>query len=210
METLFSMLGLYQLSALMLPGAVGVSGAYYAIAGKPHDPSTAAVLGLVVLFYVAGNVIQGAAVLWEGLYWRRAGGWPSARRMTPGDAKAYDDALRELIQTKLDTLVGSDTAILSVGKKFALARAELRRQNQDVRSESFNSIYGLSRGLVSAGVLVVGIAIVCVLVGHDAHRNWIMAVVVGVCVIPVFVRFVRFSSYFADQVWQDFAALPTS
>lgn len=210
METLFSMLGLYQLSALMLPGAVAVSGAYYAVAGKPHDPSTAALLGLVVLFYVAGNVVQGIAVLWEGRYWRTAGGWPSARRMTPADAKAYDPALRALIQTKLDGLVGSDTSPLPAGEKFALARAELRRQGQDVRSESFNSIYGLSRGLVTAGVLVVVVALVCVIVGHGAHRNWIMGVVALACVVPVFLRFKRFSFYFADEVWKDFAALPTS
>jgi hypothetical protein len=210
METLFSMLGLYQLSALMLPGAVGVSGAYYAVAGKPHDPSTAALLGLVVLFYIAGNVVQGIAVLWEGRYWKAAGGWPSVRRMTPGDTKTYDPTLRELIQTKLDALIGSDTSALPVGKKFALARAELRRQSQDVRSESFNSIYGLSRGLVSAGALVVVIAFVCVILGHAAHRNWIMGAIVLACVVPVYVRFVRFSFYFADQVWQDFAALPTS
>jgi hypothetical protein len=210
METLFSMLGLYQFSALMLPGAVAVSGAYYAIAGKPPDPSTAALLGLVVLFYIAGNVVQGVAVLWESRYWKKAGGWPSARRMTPGDAMAYDDGLRDLIQTKLDKLVGSDTSALPVGKKFALARAELRRLGQDVRAESFNSIYGLSRGLVSAGVLVVVVALVCEIVGHAAHRNWIMGAIALTCVVPVFVRFRRFSFYFADQVWQDFAALPTS
>jgi hypothetical protein len=208
METLFSMLGLYQLSALILPGAVAVSGAYYAIAGVPPDPSTAAVLGLVVLFYVAGNVVQGAAVVWESRYWKRAGGWPSERRMTPSDAKAYDATLRELIQAKLDTLVGSDTSALPVGEKFALARAQLRRQSQDARSESFNSIYGLSRGLVSAGVVVVVVALVCMTVGHASHRNWITAVIVGACVVPVFLRFQRFSFYFADQVWKDFAALP--
>jgi hypothetical protein len=210
METLFSLLGLYQLSALMLPGAVGVAGAYYAIAGVPPDPSTAAVLGLVVLFYLAGNVIQGAAVVWEGRYWTRSGGWPSARRINADDSKAYDPAFRALIQAKLDALVGVDTADLPVGKKFALARAELRRLGQDTRSESFNSIYGLSRGLVSAGVLVLVILLVCALVGHAVHRDLITAAIVAACIVPVFVRFQRFSYYFADQVWQDFAALPSS
>src|SRR5262249_23768372 len=151
------------------PGAVAVSGAYYAVAGLPPDPSTAVVLGLVVLFYIAGNVVQGAAVFWEARYWQRTGGWPSAPRLAPKDPKAYDAGLRELIQAKLDKLTGTDTSMLPVGEKFALARAELRRQNQDVRSESFNSIYGLSRGLVSAGVLVVAFALVCVIVGHAAH-----------------------------------------
>ena len=87
---------------------------------------------------------------------------------------------------------------LPVGERFALARAKLRRQGQDVRSESFNSIYGLSRGLV------------CVTVGHATHRNWIMAGVVAASVVPVFARFARFSFYFADQVWKDFPALPTT
>jgi hypothetical protein len=210
METLFSMLGLYQLSALMLPGAVAVSGAYYAVRGLPADPSTAAVLGLIVLFYVAGNVIQGTAVLWEGTYWKKSGGWPSIRRMSSGDPKAYDAALRALIESKLEAFFGADNSSLPTGERFALARAELRRQGQDTRSESFNSIYGLSRGLVSAGVLVVAVSLVCVIVGHAAHRNWIMAVIVGAAAVPVFVRFVRFSFYFADQVWRDFAALPTS
>jgi hypothetical protein len=207
METLFSMLGLYQLSALVLPGAVAVAGAYYAVAGVPPDPSTAAVLGLLVLFYIAGNVVQGAAVVWEAWYWKQSGGWPSTRRMTPNDPKAYNAALRQLIQTKLDKVVGSDTSALPIGEKFALARAELRQQSQDVRSESFNSIYGLSRGLVSAGALVVLVALVCVIAGHAMHRNWILALVVGVCAVPVFLRFQRFSVYFADQVWRDFAAL---
>ena len=51
-------------------------------------------------------------------------------------------------------------------------------------------------------------ALVCVTAGHATHRNWIIALVVAACVIPVFVRFVRFSFYFGDQVWRDFAALP--
>jgi hypothetical protein len=210
METLFSLLGLYQLSALILPGAVGVSGGYYAISGLPPDPSTAAVLGLVVLFYVAGNVIQGAAVTWESRYWTRSGGWPSARRMTPNDPKAYEVPFQELINAKLDAVVGTGTANLPVGKKFALARAELRRQAQDTRSESFNSIYGLSRGLVSAGVLVLAVMLVCAAVDHARHRDLIAAAVVAACIVPVFLRFQRFSYYFADQVWQDFAALPKS
>lgn len=208
MDTLFSMLGLYQLAALVLPGAIGVTGVYYAVAGVPPNPSTAAVLGLLLLFYVAGNVVQGAAVVWEAWYWKRSGGWPSTRRMTQNDSKAYDGVLRALIQTKLDKLTGSDASALPVGEKFALARAELRRQGQDVRSESFNSIYGLSRGLVTAGAVVVLVTLVCLIAGHATHRNWILAVVVGVCMAPVFLRFQRFSFYFADQVWRDFAALP--
>jgi hypothetical protein len=208
METLFSLLGLYQLSALLLPGAVGASTAYFAVAGLPPDPSTAAVLGLVVLFYVAGNVIQGAAVLWESRYWKLMGGWPSTRRMTPDDGNAYDAAFRAIVQAKLDALVGAPTGTLPVTNRFALARAELRRQGQDTRAEGFNAIYGLSRGLVTAGVLGLAVLLACATARHGAHRNLIAASVIGASLIPVFVRFHRFGRYFADEVWHDFAALP--
>jgi hypothetical protein len=207
METLFSLLGLYQLSALVLPGAVAASVAYYAVAGLPPGPSTAAVLGLVVLFYIVGNVIQGAAVVWEARYWKLMGGWPSTRRMTPGDGDAYDLSLRTLVQAKLDALVGAPTDRLPVRDRFALARAELRKQGQDGRAEGFNAIYGLSRGLITAGVVGLAVLLVCAAAGHEAHRNVIAASVIGGSIVPVFVRFHRFGKYFADQVWHDFAAL---
>lgn len=208
METLFSLLGLYQLLAVALPGAVAVGGAYYAVAGMPSDPSAAGVIGLVVLFYVAGNVVQGIAVLWEAPYWRRAGGWPSTRRMSGSDSESYDGRFRDLIQSRLDRLAGADTAAIPVTEKFALARAELRRQSQDSRAESFNAIYGLSRGLVTSAVLVVVVMLAYAAAGDHAHRNLIAAAVVAASAVPVFIRFRRFSVYFADQVWRDFAALP--
>lgn len=208
MESIFSLLGLYQILAVALPGAVAVGGAYYAVAGLPTDPSAAALIGLLVLFYVAGNVVQGVAVLWEAPYWRRAGGVPSTCRMTNGDSKAYDPALRSVIQDQLDRLLGTDTAAIPVPDRFALARAELRRRSQDSRAEGFNAIYGLSRGLVTAGVLVLVLMLACVAAGEDVQRNLIAAAVVAASGIFVFVRFRRFSFYFADQVWHDFAALP--
>jgi hypothetical protein len=207
METLFSLLGLYQLLAVALPGAVAAGGTYYAVAGLPSDLSAAAVLGLVVLFYIVGNVIQGVAVVWEAPYWQRSGGWPSSRRMTRSDSKAYDDAFRQLIQSKLDKVAGTDTAAMSIDERFGLARAELRRQGQDTRAESFNATYGLSRGLVTAAAVVVVVMLVCAIVGHEVHRNLIAAAIVAASAVPLFHRFRRFGFYFADQVWRDFAAL---
>jgi hypothetical protein len=208
METLFSLLGLYQLLAIMLPGAVVGAGAYYAIAGLPPDPSTAAVLGLIVLFYIVGNAVQGTAVVWEAPYWARSGGWPSTRRMTPSDSKAYDEAFRQLIQTKLDAVAGVQTAAMPISERLGLARAELRRQGQDTRSESFNATYGLSRGLVTGAVVVAVVMLICAIVGHAAERNLIAAAIVAATTVPIFNRFRRFGFYFADQIWRDFAALP--
>jgi hypothetical protein len=210
MDSLFSILGLYQLSALVFPGWVAVTGAYYAVWGLPPDPSTAAVLGIIALSYVAGNVVQGTAVLWEGRYWGLAGGWPSTRRMTPDDAAAYDPALRAAVQAKLDLLIGSPTGSMPVRDRFALARAELRKQGQDGRSEALNAIYALSRGLATSGAFVAIVMLACAIVGHAAKRDLIAAAIIAACVGPVMVRFHRFSRYFADQVWHDFAALSSA
>jgi hypothetical protein len=207
METLFSLLGLYQLLALLLPGAVATSGIYFAVSGLPPDPTTAGVLGLIVLFYIAGNVIQGVAVAWEGRYWNSVGGWPSNRRMTAGDAKAYDGGFRSLIQAKLDVVAGQPTVELSVADRFGLARAELRKLGQDGRAEGFNAIYGLCRGLATAGVLTLVVLLIAAAAGHEVQRNLITAAIVAAGLIPLLVRFHRFSFYFADQVWRDFAAL---
>jgi hypothetical protein len=201
-EKLFSLLGLYQLLAVLLPGAVTTAGVYFAINGLPPDPTAAAVLGLIVLFYVVGSAVQGVAVAWEVRYWDRRGGWPSARRLTPDDAKAYNPAFRKLFQTKLDALFGSATADLPIPDRFALARAELRRRKLDDRAESH-----LSRGLVTAAVIIVATLLVATLVHHAAHRNLIAAAIIGAAVVPIFHRFKRFGWYFADQVWRDFVAL---
>jgi hypothetical protein len=152
-------------------------------------------------------VIQGAAVLWESPYWKLMGGWPSARLMTPGDGAAYDASFRTLVQTKLDVVAGSPTDKLPIADRFALARSELRKLGQDGRAEGFNAIYGLSRGLVTAGVVACVVFVVCAAVDHDPHRNLIAAAVTGASLVLVFVRFHRFGKHFADQVWHDFVAL---
>jgi hypothetical protein len=149
-------------------------------------------------------VIKGAAVGWEPWYWKLTGGWPSERRMTPGDNRAYDDTFRSLVQAKLDALVGSPTSGLPVARRFALARAELRKQSQDARAEAFNAIYGLSRGLLMAGAICVIAFVIAAAFGHDVVRNLLAAVIVGAAAVPIGMRFHRFSFYFADQVWQDF------
>ena len=163
---------------------------------------------MVVLFYVAGNVVQGAAVVWEAIYWAKTGGWPSTRRMTQGDAKAYSEPFRALIQAKLDRIAGTETATLPVPDRFGLASSELRRQGQDTRAESFNATYGLSRGLLTAAAIVLIVMLVCAAAHHDAHRNLIAAAVIAGSAIPVYNRFRRFGFYFADQIWRALAALP--
>jgi hypothetical protein len=207
LDTIFSLLGLYQLSALVVPGAVATGGIYYAVQGMPPNPTAAAVLGLLLVFFVVGASVQGVAVLWEKPYWKATGGLPSDRLVDPGDAKAYAESFRQLLIARLDAQVVASTASLPSKERFVLARAELRRQNQDGRAESLNATYGLSRGIVTAGAVTVIVALICACVGHAVHRNLIVAAVVAAVAVPIGIRFHRFAWWFAREVWQDFAAL---
>ena len=207
MDTIFSLLGLYQLSALVVPGAVATGGAYYAVEGMPPNPTAAAVLGLLLVFFVVGASVQGVAVLWEKRYWEATGGLPSDRLVDAEDSKAFAETFRDLLVARLDILIGASSASIPTKQRFALARAELRRQNQDGRAESFNATYGLSRGIVTAGAATVIVAVVCACIGHEVQRNLVLAAVVAAVAVPIGIRFHRFAWWFAREVWQDFAAL---
>src|SRR5438445_8653502 len=73
---------------------------------------------------------------------------------------------------------------MSINERLGLARAELRRQGQDTRSESFNVTYGLSRDLVTEALLVLVVMVVCAIVHHNAHRNLIAAAIVAAGAVP--------------------------
>jgi hypothetical protein len=209
MERLFSLLGIYDLLGLILPGGLFAAGTYWAFAGFPQEPGGATTLGLVALFFIAGVLVQGAAVLWEGRYWQWRI-WPSQRLML--EAKegrvVLDDALKSLIEVRLNAAYGEEAAQLSTSARFALARAELRALGLGGRSELFNAHYSMARGLVTATAGLVVVFAVAAATTEDHRRN-LVALAVALAAWPFFFnRFRRFSDWFARQVWQDYAALP--
>lgn len=208
MERLLSLLSLYDLLGFILPGGLLAAGTYWAFAGLPDEPGGAATLGLIGLFFIVGELVQGVGVLWESRYWKRVT-WPSERLMAePKEGReALGDKMQAMIEAKLVADHGEAAAELSPASKFALARADLRARGLDGRSELLNARYSMARGLVTGttGLIVV----FAVAAGTtDDHRRNLIALAVSAAAWPFFFnRFRRFGDWFARQAWQDYAAL---
>jgi hypothetical protein len=200
MDRLFSLFTLYDLLGFLLPGALVVGGTYWAVEGIPSEPGAAGAIALVAAFFIAGELVQGVAVLWERVYWKRHGGWPSTKLLSDADGD-----LRRLTRARLALETGDEVDNLAPTTIFELARAELRRQQLDGRAELMNARYALARGLVTASAylsLVFGVAVA----KGDADA---VALVLALAAVPIFLhRFHRFGYWFARQVLQDYAGLP--
>src|SRR5205814_146970 len=123
-----------------------------------------------------------------------------------GKTGAYDDALRELILSRVKGLTGRDD--LKANDAFAVARAELRARQFDGRAELMNTMYGLCRGLTTTAGILVLVFVAAGFVTGDWRR---LAIGIGVMVVALVLylrRADRYSYRFADQVWRDFAATP--
>lgn len=207
MERLLSLLSFYDLLGFILPGGLFAAGTYWAFAGFPDEPGGATTLGLIALFFIAGELVQGAAVVWESRYWKRAT-WPSERLMLERQEgrAVLSDTLKSMIEAKLAAVYGEAAQHLSISSKFALARADLRARGLDGRSELLNARYSMSRGLVTATAgLIVAFGVAAATT--DDHRRNLVALIVAVAAWPFFFnRFRRFADWFARQVWQDYAA----
>jgi hypothetical protein len=57
-DRLFQPLSTYEIVGLVIPGSVAVAGVYLALFGSPGDVSATAAFGLVLVFYVAGHLVQ--------------------------------------------------------------------------------------------------------------------------------------------------------
>jgi hypothetical protein len=211
MDRLVSLFSVYDFFGYVMAGGSLIAGTYWAFAELPPEPGTAAVLGIIAASYAVGHLVQSVANLWEGWLWKKRGR-PSSDRMSASskdDAhEPYDAALQALIKKRVEAIVGSDE--LSVGDMFAVARAELRARQLEGRAELMNAMYGLCRGLTTSCVLLIPIFITAGIDTDDWTRLGIALGVVIVAAILYARRATRYSYRFADQVWKDFAALPTS
>jgi hypothetical protein len=203
-DRLFSLFSLYDFVTYIFTGAALIAGVVWAVAGVPAEPGATALLGLAVASYIAGHLAQALGVLWEAKWWKAKGGWPSDVRMTPGKKGCYQPELRDLIVRGLEMGRGGEIEKLEPKHLFALARAELRTRNDDVRAELLNALYAFSRGLATVSfVLTVTFVVVWLVTGEE--RLVPAAIVAAVASALFLYRFNRFGFYFADQVWRDYA-----
>jgi len=199
-DRLFSLFSFYEFLGYVFTGAALIAGAAWAVAGAPTEPGAAAVVGLLIASYIAGHLVQALAVVWEVRWWRA--GWPSDRRMTEGDSRAYSSELRTLVVDALAASRPPEVRKLEPRHLFALARADLRRMGADTRAELMNAMYAMSRGLATTSA-VLAATFVVVGVARGADRMWPASIVAASAALLFLYRFTRFGYYFADQVWRD-------
>jgi hypothetical protein len=207
MDRLISVFSVYDFFSYVFAGGTLVAGCYWAIAGTPAAPGTAAVLGFVAFAYVIGHLVQAVGARWERLFWTRRGGLPSDARLDPKSGHCYDEPFRIYLEQILTRAHGSDSAKLTSTERFALARADLRAAGAEGRSELMNTIYALARGLTtSSALLTVVFAIAAVDRSEWEPFGW-AALTAALAAALFLSRFSEFGYRFADQVWKDFAAV---
>lgn len=163
---------------------------------------------LMLLAYVAGHLLQAVGNLFENLWWRVNGGWPSDwPRTTKGEllSEAQLAMLQERIHTELgfaDVTLGPDLTASSWHPIFRQIYALVRAAGRDDRAHIFNGNYALFRGIASAAI--VSVLAVVIVRGWEA---WPLTVAfLGAAVLAV-LRMHRFAKHYARERFVQFLAL---
>jgi hypothetical protein len=207
-DNILGRLSLFEFVGVLIPGAVAVGGSYWAFASMPHDVGASAVLALLLVFYVAGHLMQ--ALLRVPFADKLVGPRvePRTTRLVDAGDKRYSHAFLELLVKKASARGWPDPAT-EPGRVIALARAELRAKKLDARAETMLAMHFLALGLAVACCVV---AFSCLLALIDDFR-WSRLGVAGGAVAAAWLfrrRADDYDRYYADHVWADFAALPDS
>lgn len=205
MEGVLGRLSLFEFVGVVIPGAVAVGGSYAVLAGRPGDIGAVEALGLVLVFYVVGHLLQAllrVPLIGALISPRRE--MRSTRLVDAGD-KQFSDAFRALLASKVKARGWPELAA-EPGRVFALARAELRATKRDDRAEMLLAMHFLGLGLSVASFVVAVSAVVALIDDFEWDR-----LLVGVAAAAACLLFHRraddYDRYYADHVWADFAVL---
>jgi hypothetical protein len=218
-DRLFQPLSTYEIVGLVIPGSLAVAGVYLALFGLPGDVSATAALGLVLVFYVAGHLVQALTGIWRlsQLWTRRPKQWRLRPSKTPepyrteqlvdAGGNPYGAELMGLLSRNVARRGWPPLEDEPRAQLVTLVRAQLRHETADVRAESLLSMYFLSDGLAAASFVVF---LVCS-ADAIAECDWRRAVGAAGAVLALLLFNRRRSEYnrrYADHVWADFAVLP--
>jgi hypothetical protein len=166
--------------------------------------------GLIVLIsYVAGNLVAALGNLIEIPYWKMRGGNPTDRArkssgnvLTSREQDAVQDKLRgvEMIgaQEEIRSLKTGDW--WSLGRRiysYVEARAMIRR------IDVFNAQYGMNRGIAAGFV-----ALIIMLIIRSGFTLWRTELILAGCAALAVYRMDRFSRYYASELFRQFLVAP--
>jgi len=165
----------------------------------------------LLLAYVAGHLLQGVGNLFEALWWKVLGGWPSDwPRTGKGSLLSPPQVtkLQERIRTDLgfaDFSFAPDLAAKAWHPIFRQIYATVRAAGRDDRAHTFNGNYGMFRGIVAAA-LVSTVAMFVV----RGCAAWPLAVAFLIAAGLAVFRMHRFAKHYVRETLVQFISLPQS
>jgi hypothetical protein len=202
-------LSFYEQIGIVIPGSVLVFALvlYYPqlqiLTAK--DGISVGELGLFVLIaYAAGHLIAAIANALEGLFWGILGGMPSdwVTRDPPALLSPQQiENLRTKIATRLDVTIdrmpGLDKKTwLPISRQIF---ADVAKNGKPDRIDTFNGNYGLNRGLASACLVLVLVAL--------AHLDWMIGLGLFLAAAIYSYRAYRFGVHYARELYLQFLVL---
>jgi hypothetical protein len=197
----------YEQIGIVIPGSVVIFGLvlFYPelkfITTK--DSMSVGDLGLFVLMaYAAGHLIAAIANALENVFW--VGGMPSnwITRDPPGLLSTDQvENLRAKIKTRLNITIDK-VAGIDRKKWWPISRqiyADVAKSGKPDRIDTFNGTYGLNRGLASACLVLVVVAL--------AHADWWIAAGLFVAAGIYAYRAYRFAVHYARELFLQFLVL---
>jgi hypothetical protein len=201
----------YDHAGIVVPGAILMLGLLYLFPElRPLFGKNAISVGGLGIFllvaYAVGHLVASAGNLFEWLFWLPVGGNPSSW-VVHSNLRILERHQLEALRTKLKSRLGIEVAELAATPRrewmghFGQAYRDALAGPSSARIETFNGLYGLSRGLASACVLFA-------LLDLGTRCDW-REVAAAILAASVFgYRMFRFSIYFAREVLIRFTLLP--
>jgi hypothetical protein len=199
----------YEQIGIVIPGSVLVFGLVLYYPGlqilTAKDGMSVGELGLFVLIaYAAGHLIAAIGNALEGPFWSILGGMPSdwvTRDPSALLSPQQIENLRSKVATRLNVTI-EKMAGLDPATWWPISRqiyADVAKNGKPDRIDTFNGNYGLNRGLASACLVLVVVAL--------AHMNWMIGVGIFVAAMMYSYRAYRFGVHYARELYMQFLVL---
>ncbi len=163
----------------------------------------------MLLAYAAGHLLQGVGNIFERLWWKILGGWPSDW-LCAGKGDLLSQAQIEKLEDRVRSTLGY--ADFAFGPKltakawhpvFRQIYAVVRAAGRDDRAHIFNGNYGMFRGIAAAAI--VSMAAVFIVKGCEA---WPIMSGFAVAAVLATMRMHRFAKHYVRETLVQFLSLP--
>jgi hypothetical protein len=207
---------LYDILGVLAPGTVLMLGLLY------FYPERMAVLGgknlsvgefgaIVLLSYVGGNLVAALGSFLEKPYWKRRGGYPTARvRLNKGDIITHDEFLAVENKLRETTILTDPKAATDLASSEWSAVTRRIHSYLDTRSftkriEMFNAKFGMNRNVAVAFLLILIISI-----RRLGMQGFKIDIVLIGCIALAIYRMNEFGLLYAQSLFRSFLTAPES